>query len=69
MFRRSKIVFQRKFIKKISQAKDRRCLMALHESAEDYLEALYLLQKSYQSYVQSILQIFSDTVNQVLRIW
>lgn len=40
MFRRSKIVFQRKFIKKISQAKDRRCLMALHESAEDYLEAL-----------------------------
>ena len=43
--------------------------MALHESAEDYLEALYLLQKSYQRYVQSILQIFSDTVNQVLRIW
>lgn len=42
--------------------------MALHESAEDYLEALYLLQKSYQRYVQSILQIFSDTVNQVLRI-
>ena len=25
--------------------------MALHESAEDYLEALYLLQKSYQRYV------------------
>lgn len=43
--------------------------MALHESAEDYLESLYLLQKSYQRYVQSILQIFSDTVNQVLRIW
>lgn len=43
--------------------------MALHESAEDYLEALYLLQKSYQRCVQSILQIFSDTVNQVLRIW